>query len=142
MPEGTTAYFHALKGPTGPVATEPAASPTSFALAPPFPNPFTTATMLRLHLDEPGHLRVVIFDALGRRVRVLEDAAYAPTVLSLSWDGKDAAGVELPDGGHRVGDGGYHWVVEGPAGRRFSWDASFDATLNERVTWKVRPRIA
>lgn len=37
---------------------------------------------------------------------------------------------------HRVGDGGYHWAVEGPAGRRFTWDASFDAVPNEYVTWR------
>lgn len=40
---------------------------------------------------------------------------------------------------HRVGDGGYHWAVEGPAGRRFSWDASFDAIPHERVTWRSIP---
>lgn len=37
---------------------------------------------------------------------------------------------------HRVGDGGYHWAVEGPAGRRFTWEATFDAVPNESVRWR------
>lgn len=36
----------------------------------------------------------------------------------------------------RKGDGGYHWEVEGPAGRRFTWDATFDAFPNESVRWR------
>lgn len=37
---------------------------------------------------------------------------------------------------HREGDGGYHWAVEGPAGRRFTWEATFDAIENESVSWR------
>ncbi len=37
---------------------------------------------------------------------------------------------------HHVGDGGYHWEVKGPGGRRFSWDASYVAIENERVSWR------
>lgn len=57
------------------VASEPAAVPPPFALGAPYPNPFTGTASLTYTLDRAGPARLELFDALGRRVSVLEDAA-------------------------------------------------------------------
>ncbi|MEM8487633.1 MAG: T9SS type A sorting domain-containing protein [Bacteroidota bacterium] len=39
-----------------------------------YPNPFSTQTLIRYAIPKPGPVRLEVFDALGRRVRVLVDA--------------------------------------------------------------------
>jgi hypothetical protein len=57
------------------VADEPAAPPLAFALGAPYPNPFTETATLTYTLDRSGPVRLELFDALGRRVSVIEDDA-------------------------------------------------------------------
>lgn len=54
---------------------EPLAPGRAFALEAPAPNPFTDATVLTFSLERPGPVRLEVFDALGRRMAVLEDDA-------------------------------------------------------------------
>lgn len=44
------------------------------ALAPVYPNPFSVQAGVPYHLRVPGHVRVAVFDVLGREVQVLVDA--------------------------------------------------------------------
>lgn len=56
------------------------------------PNPFRTQTRLDFSLQQPGHVRVALFDVQGRQVRVLADETRSAGRQSVSWDGRDAAG--------------------------------------------------
>jgi hypothetical protein len=56
------------------VGVPPAPRPARLALEPPSPNPFAQATTLRYRLDEPGRVRLVVFDLGGREVARLVDA--------------------------------------------------------------------
>lgn len=47
--------------------------PTEFSLAPAYPNPFNSRTIIPYALPEAVHVRMEIFDALGRTVAVLID---------------------------------------------------------------------
>src|SRR5690606_4938318 len=38
-----------------------------------FPNPFSGSTTIRYVIDESGHVRLSVYDLLGRKVAVLED---------------------------------------------------------------------
>jgi endonuclease/exonuclease/phosphatase family metal-dependent hydrolase len=58
-----------------PVANEPGAPGRAFALNAPYPNPFTDAATLTYTLDRSSPVRLELFDALGRRVSVIEDEA-------------------------------------------------------------------
>lgn len=74
------------------------------------PSPFSIerdgATRIRYVLDDvPSLIRARIFDAVGREVRVLEDAALAGRTGELLWNGRD-------DDGNRVRVGIYVVLVE------------------------------
>jgi flagellar hook assembly protein FlgD len=43
-------------------------------------------------------VRLEVFDAQGRRVRVLADASFAPGEHALAWDGTDANGQRVRPG--------------------------------------------
>jgi len=81
-----------------------ASPPAAFALEPLFPNPFVAETQIRFSLQEPGSVRVVIYDILGRLVRTLLDGWQGPGDYLLEWRGENANGV-------RVAPGIYHVVL-------------------------------
>jgi hypothetical protein len=60
-------------GGPDPVAGEPAASGNVPVLSAPSPNPAVGATHFSLTLPRPQHVRVDVFDGLGRRVATLHD---------------------------------------------------------------------
>jgi hypothetical protein len=51
--------------------------PQAFALHPNFPNPFTSYTIIPYDLPEAAHVRIVIYDLLGRRVSTVVDSPQA-----------------------------------------------------------------
>jgi hypothetical protein len=52
---------------------EPETRPVAVRLHPNYPNPFNPSTTLRYDLDEPGPVRLEVFDLTGRRVALLAD---------------------------------------------------------------------
>jgi endonuclease/exonuclease/phosphatase family metal-dependent hydrolase len=55
------------------VASEPGVLPQTFALAPPYPNPFQHSTVLSYDLPAATDVRLEVFDGLGRSVTVLHE---------------------------------------------------------------------
>ncbi|NNF59338.1 MAG: T9SS type A sorting domain-containing protein, partial [Rhodothermaceae bacterium] len=78
-------------------ANEPGAVPVATSrLLPVAPNPFIYATTIRMQLDEPQHVALTVYDALGRRVAVLADGARPAGTHSVPFDaGALAAGTYL-----------------------------------------------
>ena len=74
------------------------ALPASFRLNPPVPNPFNPSTRLELELPGDGRVQLVVYDMLGRRVRVLLDQELPAGVHSLRWDGTNAEGRPVASG--------------------------------------------
>jgi len=78
-------------------------SPTNFALAQNYPNPFALArsATTRIEISSPAHLlssrflKLEIFDLLGRLVRAY---AISPGTTAIAWDGKTNFGVSVPAG--------------------------------------------
>jgi len=50
--------------------------PSNYALEGSYPNPFNPATTIRFSLPESAQVRLVVYDVLGRQVRVLADGTY------------------------------------------------------------------
>lgn len=77
-------------------------SPTTFALAPTYPNPFASQTTIRYRLESRGTATLEVFDLLGRRVRVLADGGRGAGPHTAEWDGRDAAGRLVANGVYLV----------------------------------------
>lgn len=77
------------------------AAAASFALEPPYPNPFNPATTLAFRVDAAGPARLAVYGLDGRLVRVLRDGPVPVGRHAVRWDGRDdrggvqAAGVYL-----------------------------------------------
>jgi hypothetical protein len=62
------------------------------------PNPAPDGAEIRFAWRDPGLARLQVFDAGGRRVRELSIRPAAGGEVRLRWDGRDAAGRDLPSG--------------------------------------------
>jgi len=97
------------------VAPAPGAPGTPrIALSAPAPNPSRGWTRLTLELAAPGPTEVAVFDAGGRRVRILVTGALPSGRRPVAWDGTDATGARAPAGVYFV----RATVRDGAAGRR------------------------
>ena len=63
--------------------------PTSFELRQNYPNPFNPATSLKYALPEAAHVRVFIYDILGRRVETLIDKNQQAGYYEITWNASD-----------------------------------------------------
>jgi hypothetical protein len=72
--------------------------PTVTTLLRPAPNPFAGAADVRFDLAASFPVRLTIFDATGRIVRVLADERLDPGRYARPWDGRDRAGNAVPPG--------------------------------------------
>lgn len=97
----------AIEDPAG------AAVPTVFSLSQNFPNPFNPVTTIRYGLPVSNHVEIVIYNAVGQRVKTLvhdeQNAGYQQAV----WHGRN-------DAGQRVHSGVYFY--------RMTTDTGFDQT--------------
>jgi subtilisin family serine protease len=66
------------------------------------PNPFNPNVTVTFALLTGGSARLEVFDAAGRRVRTLVDAARPEGRHTVIWDGRDAAGHEVAAGVYLV----------------------------------------
>jgi len=82
--------------------------PRDFQLLQNYPNPFNPSTEIRFSLPKPAQVELVIYNLLGQRVRVLEDAMLGPGLYAATWDGTDQSGRPVASGIYfyqiRVGD--------------------------------------
>jgi subtilisin len=88
--DGWHMWVEAVMG--GAVSDEPEASASGFALHAGYPNPAAPTTRLRYTLAEAATVRLEVYDALGRRVAVLEDAPRPAGDHEVVWDASGVAG--------------------------------------------------
>ena len=86
--------------PSGALAVESGALPRELSFARPEPNPAGGATTLRYAPPRAASVTLAIFDAAGRRVRVLVDGVSTAGKHAQAWDLRD-------EGGRAVGAGLY-----------------------------------
>jgi len=70
-----------------------ASLPVEFRVTPPYPNPFNATTTIRYEIPEDVHVRIVVYDILGRQVSVLHDGFNNAGVYNAVWNGKDNDGI-------------------------------------------------
>lgn len=73
-------------------------SQETFILSQPEPNPFADRTSIKYQLPSSAHVQMVIYDPLGRKVKILVDGRQTAGTHTIIWDGKDDAGEPLSAG--------------------------------------------
>jgi len=63
-----------------------------------YPNPFNGEVTIPYALSEEGKVRLVIFNALGQRIRTLVDEMQPRGFMRATWDGKDSFGRSVASG--------------------------------------------
>jgi hypothetical protein len=72
--------------------------PRVYALSQNFPNPFNPETTISYDLPEVADVRLVIYDLVGRKVRVLVHSYQQPGRYEVVWDGRETEGREVASG--------------------------------------------
>ncbi|MHB9031159.1 MAG: FlgD immunoglobulin-like domain containing protein, partial [Candidatus Latescibacterota bacterium] len=107
IPLNGTPYYYWIQavGTTGvgkPVPAEfitaVAETPRKFRVSPPYPNPFNPAATISYELPEQAQVRLVVYDSLGRKVRVLENAVMDAGAHQAVWNGRNASGEAAASG--------------------------------------------
>jgi len=81
--------------------------PTSFALLQNYPNPFNPSTTISFEIPHQSHVKLVIYDVLGREVRTLVDEEKAPGRYTVNFDASNLpSGVYL----YRLSSGNFNEV--------------------------------
>ncbi|MBP1655804.1 MAG: hypothetical protein H6Q31_405 [Bacteroidetes bacterium] len=71
-------------------------APVSYVLEQNYPNPFNPSTLIRYHLPVAGLVRLVVYDMIGREIKVLKNEMGAPGSYELVFDARGlASGVYL-----------------------------------------------
>jgi hypothetical protein len=91
----TTTRFSILAATTG---VPPSLADGPVVLHPPYPNPFNPTTRLAWTLTAPGAVRIALYDARGRRVRVLAEGPREAGEYDATWNGADDAGRRVAAG--------------------------------------------
>jgi hypothetical protein len=74
------------------VSVEPGKQlPTTFVLEQNYPNPFNPTTVVSCQSPVASRIRLVVYDVLGREVKVLMDEQKGPGTHTVTWDSRDCA---------------------------------------------------
>jgi hypothetical protein len=72
--------------------------PRDFTLSQNYPNPFNPQTVIEYALPRDSRVQIVVYNVLGRKVKVLKDQWEEAGYRSVVWDGKDQKGEEVGTG--------------------------------------------
>lgn len=70
-----------------------ATAPQAFVLHPASPNPFNPSTVIRYEIPATSHVRLAVYDVLGREVTVLREGMLSAGSYSNTWNGRDRSGA-------------------------------------------------
>lgn len=87
-----------VQGGQVPSSTESGEIATTFRLYENYPNPFNPSTRIEYELPGRTHVRLMVYDVLGRLVRTLVDAEQSSGRFSAIWDGTNDSGVQMASG--------------------------------------------
>jgi len=90
---GDTRWVTGVKG-----AAEPC--PCGFDLSQNYPNPFNPSTTIRVSLPRQGHVKIAVFDILGRELARLADVNVVAGEHAFTWDGKNFNGEAVASGSY------------------------------------------
>ncbi|MCK4591799.1 MAG: T9SS type A sorting domain-containing protein, partial [Candidatus Latescibacteria bacterium] len=63
-----------------------------------YPNPFNSRTMIRFDLPNSSHVKLLIYNILGQKIKTLFDGQKTAGTHIVEWDGKDSFGRNVSSG--------------------------------------------
>jgi hypothetical protein len=63
-----------------------------------YPNPFNPTTRIRYAVPGTDHVRLTVYDLMGRAVVTLVDERQGPGIYEAMWDGATASGLPVASG--------------------------------------------
>jgi hypothetical protein len=72
--------------------------PKGFVLSQNYPNPFNPTTQIQFSTDHTAVIQLSVYDVLGREITRLVSSQFNPGQYSVTWDGSDAEGAQVPSG--------------------------------------------
>ena len=73
-------------------------NPNDFLVQQNYPNPFNPTTNIDFELNELGHVRIIIYDIIGREVKTLINSIQDPGYKSIKWNATNNAGQPVSAG--------------------------------------------
>ena len=73
-------------------------APKDYKLYNNFPNPFNPSTKIAFDLPKASHVKLIIYDIIGREVAQIADADYPAGYTELTWNGVNKNGVTVSSG--------------------------------------------
>ena len=73
-------------------------TPSEFSLAQNYPNPFNPTTEINFSMDVASNVNLTIYNMLGQKVRVLENAYLGAGTHAYTWNGQDDLGQSVSTG--------------------------------------------
>jgi len=80
------------------VHTDSPVMPDRYILHPNYPNPFNPATRILYDVPQESHIRLMVYDLLGREVTTLVNKIEQPGYKAIMWNGRDHSGHSLSSG--------------------------------------------
>jgi hypothetical protein len=72
--------------------------PSVYALYQNYPNPFNPSTTIKYYVPYASHVKIIIYDLLGRQIRTLFNDFVVAGIQSIEWDGTDSHGNKVSSG--------------------------------------------
>ena len=65
--------------------------PSGFSLSQNYPNPFNPVTKIKFEIPEQSHVKLIVYDLLGRQMVVLVNSELTPDFYEVQWNGSNYA---------------------------------------------------
>lgn len=107
IPPAGTQYYYWLQAVGADGASEKVAAdyvtsvdstPVEVKVSRPYPNPFNPSTVIHYETPENCHIKLVIYDILGREIVVLKNGMVSAGVHRAQWNGRDHNGELVGSG--------------------------------------------
>jgi hypothetical protein len=72
--------------------------PREFSVSQNYPNPFNPSTTIKYYVPYASHVKIIIYDLLGRQIRTLFNDFVVAGIQSIEWDGTNSYGKRVSSG--------------------------------------------
>jgi hypothetical protein len=96
--EISTVFGDTSKSYYGPLSVTTKPAPKGFRLSQNYPNPFNPSTQFDYEIRDAVHVKITVFNLLGKEVATLVNEQRPAGVYAVQWDGSDASGRQTASG--------------------------------------------